>query len=66
MGEAIEIGHSLTGVKLGESQTYVNLTLFPVIGDESETPPYVLLDEALERGLVHVTEVSSGGYVPVR
>jgi hypothetical protein len=64
MGEAIEIGHSLTGVKLGEPQTYVNLTLFPLIGDESEPPPYTLLDEALERGLVHVTEVSAGGSVP--
>lgn len=64
MGQEPEIGQSLTGLKLGESQTYLNLTLFPLIGDAEGAPGYVLLDEALERHLVHVTEVSAGGSVP--
>jgi hypothetical protein len=64
MGQAAEIGHSLAGLKLVESQTYSNLTLFPLIGDRDSTPGYVLLDEALDRQLVRVTEVSTGGSVP--
>src|SRR5438270_9227918 len=64
MGQAHEIAESLTALKLGEPQTYVDLTLFPLIGDPEAAPGYVLLDEALERHLVHVTEVSAGGRVP--
>ena len=64
MGQAAEIGHSLAGLKLGESQTHSNLTLFPLIGDGDSAPGYVLLDEALDHHLVRVTEVSTGGSVP--
>jgi hypothetical protein len=64
MAQAAEIGHSLAGLKLGESQTYSHLTLFPLIGDGESAPGYVLLDEALDRRLVRVTEVSTGGSVP--
>jgi ARG and Rhodanese-Phosphatase-superfamily-associated Protein domain len=64
MAQASEIGHSLTGLRLGESLTYLNLTLFPLIGEAEASPPYVLLDEALDRQLVRVTEVSSLGAVP--
>ena len=64
MGQAAEVGHSLAALKLGESQTYSNLTLFPLIGDGDSAPGYILLDEALDRHLVRVTEVSTGGSVP--
>jgi hypothetical protein len=64
MGQADEIGHALAGLKLGESQTYSNLTLFPLIGHGHSAPGYLLLDEALDRHFVRVTEVSSGGSVP--
>jgi hypothetical protein len=64
MAQASEIGYSLAGLRLGESVTYLNLTLFPLIGEAEATPPYVLLDEALDRQLVRVTEVSSLGSVP--
>ena len=64
MAQAHEIADSLTALKLGESQTYLNLTLFPLIGDPESAQGYVLLDEALERHLVHITEVSAGGRVP--
>jgi hypothetical protein len=64
MGQAAEIGQSLAGLKLGGSQTCSNLTLFPLIGNGDSAPRYVLLDEALDRHLVRVTEVSTGGSVP--
>ena len=64
MGQVHEIAESLTALKLGEPQTHVDLTLFPLIGDLEAAPGYLLLDEALERHLVHVTEVSAGGRVP--
>ena len=64
MGQVHEIAESLTALKVGEPQTHVDFTLFPLIGDLEATPGYLLLDEALERHLVHVTEVSAGGRVP--
>ena len=64
MGQAAEIGQSLAGLKLAESQTHSNLTLFPLIGDVDSALGYVLLDEALDHHLVRVTEVSTGGSVP--
>ena len=64
MGQVHEIAESLTALKLGEPLTYLDLTLFPLIGDPEAAPGYVLLDEALERHLVHITEVSAGGRVP--
>jgi hypothetical protein len=64
MGQAAEIGHSLAGLELGKAQTHSNLTLFPLIGDGHGAPDYLLLDEALDRHLVRVTEVSTGGSVP--
>ena len=64
MGQAAEICHSLAGLRLGPSQTHVNLTLFPLIGDGDSPPDYLLLDDALDRRLVRVTEVSTGGSVP--
>jgi hypothetical protein len=62
--QAAEIGQSLAGLKLGESQTYLNLTLFPLIGDGEAASGYLLLDEALDRQLVRVTEVSKYGSIP--
>ena len=64
MGQAAEICHSLAGLRLGPSQTHVNLTLFPLLGDGDSAPDYLLLDDALDRRLVRVTEVSTGGSVP--
>jgi hypothetical protein len=64
VGQAAEIGHSLAALKVGQPQAHANLTLFPLIGDGDSPPAYVLLDEALDRHLVRVTEVSTGGSVP--
>jgi hypothetical protein len=59
-----EIQQSLTGLKLGPPQIHLNLALFPLVGEGNATPGYLLLDEALERDLAHVTEVSAQGRVP--
>jgi hypothetical protein len=64
MGQATEICQSLAGLKLAQQQTHANLTLFPLIGDGDFAPDYLLLDDALDRHLVRVTEVSTGGSVP--
>lgn len=62
--QATEIGQSLAGLRLGESQTYLNLTLFPLIGGGVAASEYLLLDEALDRQFVRVTEVSRQGSIP--
>lgn len=54
---------ALSGLTLGQSQTFRNLTVFPLIGEDHQRS-YLLLDEALEQGLAEITEVSQGGSVP--
>jgi len=59
-----EIEQSLAGLKLGTPQVHLNLALFPLLGERDPAPGYLLLDEALERKLARVTEVSAQGSVP--
>jgi hypothetical protein len=59
-----EIEKSLAGLALGAPQAYLNLALFPLLAGADARPGYVLLDEALERGLARITEVSREGTVP--
>jgi len=59
-----EIEQSLAGLALGAPQAFRNLALFPLIAPADARPGYVLLDEALERKLARVTEVSREGSVP--
>lgn len=58
------IQECLAGLKLGAPQVHRNLALFPLTGRENRAAGYVLLDEALERQLARVTEVSAEGSVP--
>ena len=58
------VAESLSAVRLGEPQAHQNLSLFPLLGEAANAPEYLLLEEALARGLVRVTEVSEGGSVP--
>lgn len=60
------IASALSGVRLGEPQTFRNLTIFPLLGERADTgvADYLLLDEALERDLAEVTEISQMGSVP--
>jgi len=59
-----QIQQSLANVKLGLAQIHLNLALFPLLDERSAAPGYLLLDEALERNLARVTEVSADGRVP--
>ena len=54
----------LKTVRLGEPQVHQNLTVFPLLHDGAGEPAYLLLDEAVQRGLARVTEVSAMGSVP--
>lgn len=59
-----EIEQALAGLALGAPQVHRNLALFSLLGADEAQPDYVLLEEALARGLARVTEVSEGGRVP--
>jgi hypothetical protein len=54
----------LKTVRLGVPQAHLNLTMFPLLHDGTGEPGYLLLDEAVQRGLARVTEVSAMGSVP--
>lgn len=58
------ISESLSALRLGAPQAHSNLALFPLIADFDRAPDYLLLDEALERKLARVSEVSAEGRVP--
>ena len=51
-------------VRLGDPQSHLNLTLFPLLADGPMLPDYLLFDEALALGCVRITEVSESGSVP--
>lgn len=59
-----EITRALDGLELGAPQVHRNLALFPLLAEGGSEPGYVLLDEALEKNLARVTEVSQAGSVP--
>jgi hypothetical protein len=54
----------LSGLKPEPAQTFKNMTVFPLLSPLDGGPDYLTLKEALERALLTVTEVSSGGSVP--
>jgi hypothetical protein len=51
-------------VAVGTPRSFEPLTLHPLIAVSPSSPRLILFDEALARGLVEVTEVSSSGTVP--
>jgi hypothetical protein len=55
---------ALATVRLGAPQVHRNLAMFPLVSQRDAPAGYVLLDEALERQLARVTEVSANGGVP--
>ncbi len=58
------IESTLAGLGLGAPASFRNLIIFPLLAKSPGESAYLLLDEALERGLAQVTEVSEGGSVP--
>ena len=59
-----EIQQSIAALTFGAPQIHLNLALFPLVDERSLAPDYLLLDEALERDLARVMEVSAEGQVP--
>jgi hypothetical protein len=51
-------------LKQGGKQSHLNMTLIPLLASDAGDPDYIILEEALNQGVVDVTEVSQGGSVP--
>ena len=58
------VAQALSAVTLGRPQVHANLAIFPLVAEFDRAPGYLLLDDALERQLARVTEVSAEGRVP--
>lgn len=54
----------LEAIELGEMQEFKNMGVVPLLVSKEAGPKYLTLKEALEEGLLSVTEVSQGGSVP--
>lgn len=54
----------LQGLKLAPKQEHKNLALYPLLASPKSDPDYLVLSEALDLGLVTVTEVDESGHVP--
>src|SRR4030042_1024186 len=58
------IKNYLLGLKPEEPQRHKNISVFPLLTPLDGGPDYTTLKDALEKALLSVTEVSSGGSVP--
>jgi hypothetical protein len=59
-----QISTYLQSVKIAKKQQYENMTVFPLLSADGVEPDYLVLDQAMEEGLVEVTEVNDTGEVP--
>ena len=64
MQVAREIDQSFASLRIGTPAIHLNLALFPLFDDGEKPSDYLLLDDALDRNLARVTEVSADGRVP--
>src|SRR4030042_3338480 len=58
------IKNYLFSLKLEVPQQHKNMAVFPLLTPLDGGPDYTTLKDALEKALLNVTEVSSGGSVP--
>jgi hypothetical protein len=58
------VGAFLDVCRLARKQTHRNLTVFALLGEQVFDPEYLLLESALEEGLVEIRELGPGGSVP--
>ena len=58
------INEYLGEAKVGRKQSYKNLAIYPLLSTYSIALDYILLDEALNEGLIDVVEVDEAGDVP--
>ena len=54
----------IESAKLARKQVYRNLTVFPLLTPDWAEPDYLTLEQALEQGLLLVTEMDTEGSVP--
>jgi len=54
----------LETVRFARKQVCQNLTVFPLLAPSGTEPGYLILEQALERDLIRITEVDSEGSVP--
>ena len=64
MTAADTVFDAVRGVVCGPAVTFQNLTLLPLVAGRDRDADYVVLDEALARGWVEVTELGEEGHVP--
>lgn len=51
-------------IAVGNLQVYKNLSIFPLLSTKPGLPDYLTLDEALDQGIVLISEISTAGVVP--
>ena len=54
----------LETAKLARKQVYRNLTVFPLLAPNEIKPDYLILEQALDRDLIRITELDNGASVP--
>jgi hypothetical protein len=62
----IQLSEEFAHVDVAGPATFKNLTLFSLMRNDGHVPEleYLLLDEAIAKGLARVSEVGSAGSVP--
>ena len=58
------IQSALSQLHLGQAQAFSNMAVFPLIATHAEAPDYLVLEQALQSEVGHITEISEGGSVP--
>jgi hypothetical protein len=58
------ITNYLSKLEFGEMQVFKNMVVIPLLTSVNHGPEYICLGEALEQGVLSVTEVHEGGAVP--
>lgn len=58
------IANCLGELSVGSPQSVHNLTMIPILADTAFEPDYLLLDEALEKDVMEISEVSDDGEIP--
>jgi len=58
------IAKYLEMMELGEPRQHENIAVFPLFNPLNDSPKYLALKEALEKGVLTVKEVNRGGSVP--
>lgn len=55
----------LAGITIGEVQQYQQLAIFPLLASREAREDFLLLDEALNLGVLRITELHEAGTVPL-